>query len=117
MNPQLRLLIKLHDIDFEIRETSSEEGRRTEEELGFTLPNPSEVLLQAREDVAEKLDPQLLKRYELLLGKYGRAVARVIRGVCFGCYILLPTAEAHKKDKNEKVSNCSNCGRFLYWMD
>jgi predicted nucleic acid-binding Zn-ribbon protein len=117
VNPQLKLLISLHDIDLEIKYAGSHEGRTAEEELGFTLADPSEVLRQAREEVAKKLDPQLLKRYELLLGKYGRAVAHVIRGVCLGCYIHLPTAEAHKKDKNDEVSNCSNCGRFLYWMD
>ncbi len=117
MNPQLKLLVKLHDIDLHIKEASSEEGRKAEEELGFKLLDASEVLLQAREEVVKKLDAQLLKRYELLMGKYGTGVAPVIRGVCFGCYMLLPTGEAHKKDKNEKVSNCSNCGRFLYWID
>ena len=100
-----------------LKESSSQEARRAEEERGFTLLDHSHELLEARKDVVKKLDPQLLKRYELLMGKYGRAVAHVVHGVCFGCYMLLPTAEAYKQDKNDRVSNCSNCGRFLYWID
>lgn len=107
----------LHDLDLLLKELRNKETRKAEEERGFKLVNHSQELMQAREKLLNKLDPALLSRYERLMEKYGRAVVPVVHGVCYGCFILLPTAEAYQKDKNEKVSNCSNCGRFLYWID
>ncbi len=117
MNPQLKLLTMLHDLDLLLRELKNKEAREAEEKHGFKLVDHSHELTQAREELVSKLDSVLLKRYELLMNKYGRAVVPVVHGVCYGCFILLPTAEAYQKDKNERVNNCSNCGRYLYWID
>lgn len=117
MNEQLRLLIMLHDLDLQLRELRNQEARKIEEKHGFKLVDHSHELIQAREELVSKLDPALFSRYELLMQKYGRAIVPIVHGVCYGCFILLPTAEAYQEDKNERVSTCSNCGRFLYWID
>ena len=117
MNSQLELLIMLHDLDLLLRELRNTETRQVEEEHGFKLVDHSSELNDARDDLVARLDPALLKRYELFASKYGRAVVPVINGVCYGCFMRLPTAEAYQKDKNERVSSCSKCGRFLYWME
>jgi len=117
MNEQLKLLIMLHDLDLQLKECRNQETRRVEEKHGFRLVDHSQELIQAREELVTRLSPTLVSRYELLMNKYGRAIVPVVHGVCYGCFILLPTAEAYQRDKNERVSSCSNCGRFLYWID
>ncbi len=112
MNPQLELLIMLHDVDHLLRESHEEE-----EGLGFEFKESSEELEKGRENITQQLDQTVLNRYEALLKRYGRAVAPVATGICYGCYMALPTAMAVGKDKNEQLTPCPNCGRFLYWIE
>ena len=111
MDAQLELLIMLHDVDHLLRESHQEE-----KELGFKMEESSEGLEKARKKIAKKLRRNVIERYEHLLNRYGRAVAPVSKGICYGCYMALPTAMASGKAKNEKVISCPNCGRFLYWI-
>jgi len=111
MHPQLELLIMLHDVDHLLREVHKEEKG-----LGFEIKESSEELEKARKNIAQKLDRKVLARYQVLLDRYGRAVAPVAKGTCYGCYMALPTALDSGKDKNEQITACPNCGRYLYWI-
>jgi len=117
VSSQLRILIMLHDVDLLLRELKNQEARKVEERHGFKLVSHSQELIQARNELVSKLEPMHLTRYERLMSKYGRAIVPVVHGVCGGCFIVLPTGEAYQKDKNDRVSNCANCGRYLYWID
>jgi predicted nucleic acid-binding Zn-ribbon protein len=61
-----------------------------------------------------QLDPELLQRYERLNQRHGRAIVPVINGVCYGCFMRLPTSTATESSK--RVLTCENCGRILYWL-
>jgi predicted nucleic acid-binding Zn-ribbon protein len=105
----------LHDVDHLLRESHEEEKG-----LGFEFKDvkDSKVELEkAREKITQQLDKPVLDRYEVLLKRYGRAVAPVANGTCYGCYMGLHTAMATGKDKNEQLTPCPNCGRFLYWIE
>ena len=43
-----------------------------------------------------------------------RVVVPVIGGVCYGCFISIPTAVSSDALRNDEITNCENCGRFLY---
>ena len=111
MHKQLELLIMMHDLDLLLKEI------KEEKKVGFEIKKHKEELDQAKERVIKKLDSRLLQRYEKLSEKYPRAVAPVIDGICYGCFVTLPTALFVRKNKNETVTECPNCGRFIYWFE
>lgn len=116
MHQQLELLIMLNDLDTLVKESQNKNLRKKEESYGFKLAHHSVELARAREEIVRKLDKNLYETYERLMSKYGRAVAPVMNGICYGCYMRLPIADTTQQNKNEKVSTCINCGRFLYWI-
>jgi predicted nucleic acid-binding Zn-ribbon protein len=110
MHKQLEFLITLHDLDLLLK------GINQEKKAGFEVKKHKEELLQARERVIGELEPNLLSRYEKLVDRYFNAVVPVIEGICYGCFVTLPSAFVVRKNKNEEVSTCPNCGRFIYWF-
>jgi predicted nucleic acid-binding Zn-ribbon protein len=111
MHKQLECLITLHDLDLLLK------GINHEKEAGFEVTKHKEELLQARERVMKELEPNYLSRYEKLVGRYSTAITPVIEGICYGCFVTLPSAFVVRKSKNEEVSTCPNCGRFIYWFE
>ncbi len=116
MHRQLELLVMLHDLDLLLRECKDEKKRQEESELGFEMAEHHDELINARKTIIRQLDSEVLTRYEKLLGRYDRAVAPVIDGICYGCYMRMPTSVAIGKSRNEMIHVCGNCGRFLYWV-
>ena len=107
---QLRCLVALQDIDNMIQE------REKEKELGFEIEG-LEKLQQMREEIAQSLNPALLRTYERLRQRYQRAVVPVKDGTCLGCFVKLPTSVSSKGKENVGIFRCENCGRILYWLD
>lgn len=107
----LRLLVKLQDLDLMIREASVQQ----EKNLGFKIESVSR-LQEARQELARSIEPQLLKSYERLQRRYERAVVPIYRGVCLGCFMTLPTAHRQAVKSHESVKVCENCGRILCWL-
>lgn len=116
MHPQLELLIMLQDMDTLLRESRNEEQREKLSDIGFSIPEPLPDLKEARHRIARKIDKQILDVYEKLKSRYGHAIAPAVDGVCYGCFMRMPTSFAPGKDRNEDITNCPNCGRYLYWL-
>lgn len=111
MDKQLELLIMLHDLDLLLKEINNKK------KAGFEVTEHKEELRKAKEKVIKGLEPTFLKRYEKLIDRYPRAVAPVIDGICYGCFVTLPTSFVVRKNKNEEVTICPYCGRFIYWFE
>jgi predicted nucleic acid-binding Zn-ribbon protein len=111
VNKQLEFLITLHDLDLLLR------GINSEKQAGFEVKKHKEELLQAKDKVMKQLEANFLSRYEKLADRYHNAVVPVIEGICYGCFVTLPSAFVVRKNKNEEVSTCPNCGRFIYWFE
>ncbi len=116
MNPQLELLIMLHDIDILLRESQNHKQQSKLSDMGLPITEPLHNLEVARTRITKKIDKELLDRYERLKARYGHAIAPAIDDICYGCFMRMPTSFASGKDKNEEVSSCPNCGRYLYWL-
>ncbi len=115
MRKQVELLIKLHDIDLLIRELDNPEARKKFRKMGFKLKEPSIEFLKARQQLAKKLPPKILKEYERIMHRYkDRAVVPVLNEFCGGCYVKLPSEFLSRR--KEEIQRCPNCGRFLYWL-
>jgi hypothetical protein len=79
--------------------------------LAATLPG----LLARRREAAAALATTPLSQYERLRGaKQGQAVARVERGMCAGCRVMLPGREVQQARISKEPVFCPSCGRMLY---
>ncbi len=115
MHKDLELLIKLHDLDIMIKEASEEELAAEEQDLGFVIKN-RKSLVQARDSIREQIPPETLAHYDKLFAKFGRALAPVNNGVCYGCFLQLPTLFVQQSKENQGLEICPRCRRFLYWL-
>ncbi|RKX71143.1 hypothetical protein DRP53_02675 [candidate division WOR-3 bacterium] len=111
---EIELLIRLHDLDLLLKELGSPERRKSFQSIGFKIKDPTKKLAQAREKLARKIPKPLLARYERIRQRYERALAPVIGGICYGCFIRLPSEMSTRRDE---VQSCPNCGRIIYWLE
>jgi hypothetical protein len=99
---------------------------RTEVEAGLSEVKKREAELAAqRKDVAAKLDPETLKRYEgLLRSRTGEAVVAAIfqagtggeegQYMCQGCFMPLTHQMVNQLMLGIDLVGCKSCGRILY---
>jgi predicted nucleic acid-binding Zn-ribbon protein len=106
---QLELLVLYQDLSHMLQETGGEE------EMGFETKNKQQ-LLQAREELAKKIDPKNLRTYERLSSRYKYSIAPVEKDTCLGCFAKLPTSLIVKGRNDQTVYTCEQCGRILYWI-
>jgi uncharacterized protein len=63
-------------------------------------------------------DQSLLKKYDMLRGhKAGVAITSVINGVCQACHMAIPPQKFNELIRGDKLMNCPNCARIMYWGD
>jgi predicted nucleic acid-binding Zn-ribbon protein len=113
MEAQVKLLVTLQDLDLMIKEANDADTSLEMKQMGFKLDGMAE-LHKARENLAKRIRPQLLSRYERLSKSYGRAVVPVTGNLCLGCFMTLPTSYPSLKSKDSFLT-CQNCGRILYF--
>ena len=101
---------ELERIDAE-RRTDVKELEEDERELIAVL----EALRQSRDGIAPAIPPATLSVYEgLRKSRDGVAVARVVRSMCEGCRLTLPTMELQRAKSAQSIVQCSSCRRILY---
>ena len=113
MEEQITHLVALQDLDLMIREAEDTDTSSEMKQMGFSLEGLEE-LQKAREELAKRIKPQLLNRYERLSKSYGRAVVPVTSNLCLGCFTTLPTSYPSLQTKNTLLA-CESCGRILYF--
>ncbi|MDI6845412.1 MAG: PTS sugar transporter subunit IIA [Candidatus Saccharicenans sp.] len=92
------LLKKLQDIEIKIRKSPREK---------------LEELVKHRNLIREELDQSLLARFDLLMERYGYAVAEVVEGVCQSCNMSVSTQMASAIEESNDIYVCENCGKYL----
>ncbi len=113
MEEQVKLLVALQDLDLMMKEVNDVDTSSEMKQMGFKLDGMAE-LHKARANLAKRIRPQLLNRYERLSKSYGRAVVPVTSNLCLGCFVTLPTSYPSLKQKDSFLT-CQNCGRILYF--
>lgn len=68
-----------------------------------------------RDAVVKRLPPVLYRRYELLRGKRGTAVARTTDGTCNKCNMALPPQLYHRLRREPLLEQCPSCNRIIYF--
>lgn len=112
MNPQLETLIMLQDLDLMIREMSDTKTADQMARIGFEL-SQVQNLHEARDDLAKKIEPDLLAVYDRLMKRHQRAIVPVRNNVCLACFIKQPSKYV---SGDPTIRWCNNCNRFLYFI-
>jgi hypothetical protein len=77
-----------------------------------------EGLRKDREDLAGKVDEDLLERFNRLFASKGdAAVVALEHDFCAGCHMKVTTATAARVKADKEIVSCEQCGRILYWFD
>ncbi len=117
MHPQLILLLEIQDLYLQRTSLLEEPGMERMEADHFNIdPEKAAAALEKKiEELKDRLAPGVRKRCERGLPTLGRMVVPVIDGVCYGCFVSIPTARTG--DFNESLRTCESCGRFIYLID
>ena len=116
MHPQLTLLMELQDLRGQLRELEDGGESETMEQEHFQL-DPDQARAQLAltiTDLEDTLSEPIRLRYLRILPTRERVVVPVINGVCYGCFVSIPTATAGDSDAHKDLQSCESCGRFIY---
>lgn len=84
-------------------------------EKGKTLESRLQELSNERKGLAEKMDEDLLDRFERLFASKGdSAIVAIEHGICTGCHMKLTIATVKAAEAGKEIVNCEQCGRILY---
>lgn len=114
MHPQLMLLLEIQDLYLQRKGLLEEPGVEQLESKQFHIdPQKAAATLEGKiEELKSELDEGVRKRLQRGLPTLGRMVVPVIDGVCYGCFVKIPTARTGRF--NQTLRTCESCGRFIY---
>ncbi|MEY2559036.1 MAG: uncharacterized protein QOE34_2461, partial [Verrucomicrobiota bacterium] len=85
------------------------------EQKGAALDARLAEITTERDELASKIDEDLLGRFERLFASKGdAAVVALEHEVCTGCHMKLTTQTAHRVRNGKEIVSCEQCGRILY---
>lgn len=75
------------------------------------------VLLEAdRNDIAKRIAPMLLNRYEVIRNQVkGEAIVAIKNAVCQGCHLNVPPQMYNELQRRDTLIFCPHCHRIIYW--
>jgi predicted nucleic acid-binding Zn-ribbon protein len=114
MHPQLEILLQIQDLRAQRQELSDVSSERDfeEQEFGIDIDRAVGQLDGKIDDLRGELAPAIRNRLDRMI-RNGRPVVPLINGVCYGCFVAIPTSTA-SFGNTEELRYCENCGRFLY---
>ena len=116
MHVQLEMLLEMQDLHMQRR--ALEEGGVRDLETGVFDMSVEQAIDAIEAKLAElelRLGEGVQERYRRLIGTRERAVVPVLGGVCYGCFVAVPTSWAADADPNDKLNVCQSCGHFQYY--
>lgn len=68
-----------------------------------------------RETIVKRIPPQLYRRYEMIRGRRGTAIAQTTDGTCNKCNMALPPQLYHRLRREPLIEQCPSCNRIIYF--
>jgi uncharacterized protein len=69
-----------------------------------------------REAIVKRLPAPLYRRYEMIRGRRGTAIAATTDGTCKACNMSLPPQLFHKLRREPLLDQCPSCNRIIYFQ-
>ncbi len=83
-----------------------------------TLTDRLEELKREKEELAARVDEDLLDRFNRLFASKGdAAVVALEHDVCTGCHMKITTQTAVRVKGGKEIVSCEQCGRILYFAE
>ena len=83
-----------------------------------TLTDRLEGLKREKEELAARVDEDLLDRFNRLFASKGdAAVVALEHDVCTGCHMKITTQTAVRVRGGKEIVSCEQCGRILYFAE
>jgi predicted nucleic acid-binding Zn-ribbon protein len=112
---KFRSSVKQHDAELtDLRKQVAEEDKRAREE-GAELELILSKARKQREDLAGRVRPDVMKRYQHIRAKRGLAVVPVRNGTCAGCNMSIPPQLYNQLIRGEQLFACPLCHRLIYY--
>lgn len=106
-------------------ESTETERKRIEEELAAKEGDIQAKVAQleadrnakggGRDAIVKRLPPQIYRRYEMIRGRRGNALAQTTDGTCKACNMALPPQLFHKLRREPILEQCPSCNRIIYF--
>jgi predicted nucleic acid-binding Zn-ribbon protein len=74
-------------------------------------------LRREREQLANAVKPEVLKRYGSIRMRRGLAVVSVKNGTCQGCNMNIPPQLYNVLQRGQTIETCPSCHRIIYWEE
>ncbi len=107
-------------------ETTETEAKAIASELGDTegaitsklgvLDKAHTAKAKTRAELAKKVQPISLKRYDAVRGKRGSGLASTTDGTCKACNMRLPPQLYHRLRREALIEQCPSCNRLIYFV-
>lgn len=68
-----------------------------------------------RDAIVKRIPPQTYRRYEMIRGRRGSAVAQTTDGTCNKCNMALPPQLYHRLRREPILEQCPSCNRIIYF--
>lgn len=82
-----------------------------------TLNDGKRALEEKRAEAAKKVDPSLLRKYDVIKKRRGTVVAPIINGACKGCNMNIPPQLYNELRTSQRLDVCPSCGRMIYAIE
>lgn len=75
-------------------------------------------LVRKRSSVGSEVPRPVLERYEFIRRRLDHPVIVPVKeGICAGCRIAIPPQSFIELQSGQKILNCPNCQRLIYWCE
>ena len=115
LHPELEILLEIQDLQTLRRDVGA-----TQNAAAAMPTDQGEYAERLSERIAERearLSPRTQSTYRRIAKRHERVVAPVLNGVCYGCFVHVPTGSDQARDRNAELRNCESCGRYIYYTD
>ncbi|MBX3212255.1 MAG: hypothetical protein KF850_09505 [Labilithrix sp.] len=68
-----------------------------------------------RDVIVKRIPPVLYRRYEMIRGRRGTAIAQTSDGTCNRCNMALPPQLYHRLRREPLIEQCPSCNRIIYF--
>jgi uncharacterized protein len=68
-----------------------------------------------RDAIVKRIPPVLYRRYEMIRGRRGTAIAQTTDGTCNKCNMALPPQLYHRLRREPLIEQCPSCNRIIYF--